>query len=55
MKEEGKYVKKDVCDELSATQSETIIQFIDVYECEICGWKTSEWSENLRPTLLSLI
>ena len=42
-------------DELSAAQSETIIQFIDMYEFEIYGWKTAEWSENLRPTLLRLI
>ena len=38
-------------DELSAEQTETIIQIIDTYECQIYGWETSEWSEKLRPLL----
>ena len=38
--------------ELTSAQSETIIQFIDFYECEIFGIKRT-WSENLRPILLS--
>ena len=38
-------------DELSAEQTETIIQIIDMYEGQIYGWETSEWSEKLRPFL----
>ena len=38
-------------DELSAEQTETIIQTIDLYEGQIYGWETSEWSEKLRPFL----
>ena len=38
-------------DELSAEQTETIIQIIDLYQCQIYGWETSEWSEKLRPFL----
>jgi hypothetical protein len=42
-------------DELSAEQSEIIIQIIDKYECKIYGLDTTEWSEKLRPLLLSII
>ena len=42
-------------DELSAEQSEMIIQIIDVFECNIYGLDTTEWSEKLRPLLSSII
>ena len=41
-------------DELSAEQSEMIIQIIDVFECNIYGLVTTEWSEKLRPLLSSI-
>ena len=42
-------------DELSAEHSEMIIQIIDVFECNIYGLDTTEWSEKLRPLLSSII
>ena len=42
-------------DELSAEQSEIIILIIDVFECNIYGLVTTEWSEKLRPLLSSII
>jgi hypothetical protein len=48
-------------DELTSERSETIIEIIDLFESEMFGGissessESSEWSENLRPTLLSFI
>ena len=39
-------------DNLSGEDSTIIIRIIDLYEFQLYGWETSEWSELLRPALL---
>jgi len=38
-------------DELNSEHSKVIVKIIDLFESEIFGGKSSEWSDNLRPTL----